>query len=86
MASRFGDRFLAITLEEAEALELLGPGAIPQPARERLGDLIVISAGDDVVDYRDSGSAERVASRVSPRVSHHSGLSPEEMLVPLVVA
>ena len=82
VANRFGERFLAITVEEAEGLELFGPGAIQQPARERLGDLIVISAGDDVVDYRDSGSAERVASRVS----HHSGLSPDEMLVPLVVA
>ncbi|MDP6549216.1 MAG: alkaline phosphatase family protein [Dehalococcoidia bacterium] len=79
---RFGERFLLIMVDEAEALELFGPGPILPQTRRRMGDLIAISAGTDVIEYRPgSGPA-----RITGDVSHHSGLTPSEMMVPLVIA
>jgi hypothetical protein len=79
---RFGERFLLITVDEAEALDLFGPGPISPLTRRRMGDLIAISAGTDVIEYRPGiGPA-----RISGDVSHHSGLTPSEMRVPLVIA
>ncbi len=78
---RFGERFLVITVDEAQELQLFGPGPIPAPIRERFGDLMAISAGEDVVDYYSG----RGIHRVMAGASHHSGLTPSEMRVPLVV-
>ncbi len=79
---RFGDRFLLITVDEAEALDLFGPGPILPLTRRRMGDLIAISAGTDVIEYRPGSGPARMAGDVS----HHSGLTPSEMRVPLVIA
>ncbi len=78
---RYGERFFIISIEEAECLELFGPGPLSARARERLGDLIVISSGADVIEYVPSGSIDRLLSITA----HHSGLTPAEMRVPLVV-
>ncbi|MCC6627251.1 MAG: alkaline phosphatase family protein [Chloroflexi bacterium] len=78
---RYGDRFVVITLEEAEAIELFGPGPLAPSTRQRLGDLLVISTGVDVIEYVPAGSIDRVLSIAS----HHSGLTPAEMRVPLIV-
>ena len=77
----YGERFFIISIEEAECLELFGPGPLSARARERLGDLIVISSGADVIEYVPSGSIDRLLSITA----HHSGLTPAEMRVPLVV-
>lgn len=79
---RFGERFFIVSADEAEQLELFGPSPLSPTARNRLGDLIVISKGVDVIEYRPSG----VLSRVLTDAAHHSGLTPEEMRVPLVIA
>ncbi|MBI4202720.1 MAG: alkaline phosphatase family protein [Chloroflexi bacterium] len=79
---RFGDRFLVITTEEAEELEVFGPGPLSGVARERLGDLMAISQGADAMEYRPAGGN----GRVMQEASQHSGLSPQEVLVPLVAA
>ncbi len=79
---RFGDRFLLITLDEAEALHLFGPGPILPHTRRRMGDLIAISAGSDVIEYRPGSRP----AQITGDVSHHSGLTPAEMRVPLVIA
>ena len=78
---RYGDRFLVITTEEAEAIELFGPGPLSPLTRARLGDLIVISAGADAIEYVPNGRIDRLMEVIS----HHSGLTPAEMRVPLVV-
>jgi hypothetical protein len=80
--ARYGDRFCIITVEEAEAIGLLGPGPVAPAARGRLGNLIVISSGVDIIEYVPSGSIDRALSIAA----HHSGLSPAEMRVPLVIA
>lgn len=78
---RFGDRFCVIEAEEAIELELFGPERPNEVVRRRLGDLIVISTGVDILEYVPGGSIDRLMSIAA----HHSGLSPAEMLVPLVV-
>ena len=79
---RFGSRFLLLTVDDAIALELFGPGPLSPTALSRVGDLIAISRGPDVIEYRPAGGVGRIMSQAS----HHSGLTPSEVLVPLVVA
>ena len=79
---RFGDRFLVITVDDAEDLELFGPGPLSAVTRSRIGDLIAISRGSDVIEYRPVRGEGKIISQAS----HHSGLTPDEMLVPLIVA
>lgn len=77
-----GERFLLISVDEAESLALFGPGPISPLTRSRLGDMLAISQGPDVIEYEPSG----VAGRVMREASHHSGLTPSEMRIPLVLA
>ncbi len=78
---RFEDRFIIITVDEAESLELFGPGQLSPMARERMGDLIAISSGADMIEY----NAARGVGKTVQLNSHHSGLTPEEMRIPLVI-
>lgn len=75
---RFGDAFYLLSTGEVEALKLLGPGAISAETRRRVGAYTAISKGDEVIWYarRDEGF---------PLRSAHSGLTWEEMEVPLVI-
>lgn len=82
MRQRFGDQFLVLGTNQVEALELLGPGHISDIARSRVGDLTAISCGADVISYNPAGGVGKMMSQRS----HHSGLTPDEMLVPLVTA
>ena len=77
---RFGDRFLLVKVEDAEEMELFGPGRLSCETRRRLGTFIAISCGADVLLYERTRTATG-----APHVGYHSGLSEEEMLVPLVV-
>ncbi|MCI0438284.1 MAG: alkaline phosphatase family protein [Chloroflexi bacterium] len=81
-SERFGERFVLVSTADAEQLELFGPGKLSAATRNRLGNLIAISRGADLLDYRWPDKKDDGA----PKVSHHSGLSPDEMLVPLIVA
>ena len=78
-ARRF-ESFFLITVEDAERLELYGPGLFSALTRSRLGNRIAISKGAGVIKYVTPGVED------FEMVSHHSGLTPAEMLVPLVVA
>ena len=77
----YGERFLLLKIEDAEEMELFGPGRLSCETRLRLGTFIALSRGADVLVYewprRPGGGV--------PHVGYHSGLSEEEMLVPLVV-
>ena len=78
---RFGDDFLVLAAKDVEELGLLGVGTLSDETRYRMGNLLVLSTGDAVLDYRAALGDER-----HPMVSHHGGLSPAEMRIPLVVA
>ena len=80
--ARFGERFLLVTVDEAEELELLGPGRLSDETRQRLGSFAAVSLGADVLLY---GWPSR-SGEDKLHVGYHSGLSPAEVLVPLVVA
>jgi hypothetical protein len=79
---RLGERFAVLPADELAALGLLGPEPPTPAARARLGDVVAISLGADVLDVRASGG------RGDPRLalaSQHSGLSAAEMRVPLII-
>ena len=79
---RLGSRFMLISVQEAEDLELFGPGLISPAVRERMGDVIAISGGRDVVAY----DPDVRMWPIMDEKSQHSGLSQSEMRVPLVIA
>ena len=76
-----GDDFLVLTAEEVAAARLLGAGALSKDTRYRLGNALVLSTGNAVLDYRAV-----VGDDPHPIISHHGGLTPSEMRIPLVVA
>lgn len=77
-----GEYFLVIDADEAVELKLLGPGPLSPLTRDRIGDVMAISRGTGVVEYRPDGKAGRIMTNAS----HHSGLTPAEIQIPLVVA
>ena len=79
---RFGERFAVIDLEEAIKLEMLGPEPPSDVAMQRLGNQIAISKGPDMLEY----NAARGPGRMAQLNCHHSGLTPEEMRIPFIVA
>ena len=68
-----------VQLDPGYALEngLFGPGPINPKLRDRLGDLMAVAKGNAFLWWGDSPN---------PIFGRHGGLSPEEMLVPLVAA
>ncbi len=80
--SRFGEWFYLLVVDEAEGLELFGPGPMAPITRRRLGTHLAISRNTPVIKYKYP------TTKPDPRVSisHHSGLTSDEMLVPLVIA
>jgi hypothetical protein len=78
---RFGDRFLLLSVGEAQEQRLFGPEPLSSLAVARLGNLMAISLGADVVECRLEGGQGHLLTAAS----HHSGLTPQEMLVPLII-
>ena len=81
LKSLYDDRFLLISVAEAEQHQLFGPGPISPRVRDRFGDALLISSGADVIEHVRAGQVSRRADLNA----FHSGLSPSELRVPLVV-
>ena len=79
---RFGDRFLLVDTDDALALGLFGPGEPSDESRSRFGDIVAISAGHDILEY---AVGPRAGGMVKLN-SHHSGMTPDEMRIPMIVA
>ena len=75
---RYGHIAFLLTVDEVEALELLGPGSIQPAAKRRLGTHLAIARGADAFEYTTGRESP-------PPIGIHSGLTPDEMLVPLIV-
>jgi hypothetical protein len=77
---RFGDRMILISTDEAERLELFGPGSMSPVARQRFGHFIALP-------YRPATLAYHPANKPVGElfIAVHAGLSPQEMWVPLCV-
>jgi len=70
--------------EDAERLRLFGPDDLTEECRHRVGDMVAISLGRDVMRYsRPEGNGPGDA--FMRQIGQHSGLSPQEMLIPLIV-
>ncbi len=77
---RYGDMFALLSTEQVDQLQLFGPEPISATARARAGDFLAIAPKPTVLHYLPTGS-KRGKQR-----SVHAGLTPQEMLIPLVVA
>ena len=73
---RLGDRYVLITREEACSLHLFGPNEPAAEARSRIGDFIAIG----------EGHAEILPEELGFMRGDHGGMTPDEMLIPLIVA
>ena len=81
---RAGELFYLVTVDETVSLGLFGPGPLSPAMLRRLGTHIAISRGAGVLDFLYPSTNEN-EDGFTP-VSGHGGLTPAEMLVPLVVA
>ena len=71
-----GSQFVFLTREQVIESGLLGPGPVYEEVFHRLGDIVGIAKGSAFV-AADAEEAGRLAGR-------HGGLTPDEMLVPLL--
>ncbi len=78
---RFGEHFFLLAASTVEELRLLGPSALSGEARARLGDYLSVSRNAAVLRY--AGFAGR--DGFLRMRSSHSGLTPTELQVPLVL-
>ena len=79
---RFGAEFALLTADELEEMELLGPGPLGDETRRRIGDAVAISLGASILGVPGVTGGRGWLSLAS----HHSGLTPAEMRVPLLIA
>jgi len=79
---QLGDIVFVLSVNEVEELELLGPGGLSRLTRERLGDFVAIARGADAIGYRPAMGGREIMGKAS----HHSGLAPDEMRIPLLIA
>ena len=79
--AKCGDEFIVLRTGEVEELRLLGPEPVSDETRRRMGGALVLSTGEAVLDYRAV-----LGDDVHPMASHHGGLTPAEMRIPLFVA
>jgi len=75
MEQRLGDQFATLTREQVLSSGLLGPGPVYEETPHRLGDLVGLARGNHYLARNDHQIRMR---------GRHGGLSPEEMLVPLI--
>jgi hypothetical protein len=78
-SARFGERFILLPLEHVEGLRLLGPEGLSAAMKERMGDFVGIAQKPACICVgppRESGSDNK---------GLHGGLSPAEMIVPLMI-
>ena len=75
----YGEGFFLLSTDEVEELRLLGPADLAPMTRKRIGDFTAIARKNQVIDYRP-------AAEGYPMASVHSGLSREEMRIPLILA
>lgn len=76
IADHLSDRFLLLETERALAAGLFGPNGASAPIREELGQMLLVALDDTRLIFQ---------KEVAPLYGQHGGLSPEEMLVPLLM-
>jgi predicted AlkP superfamily pyrophosphatase or phosphodiesterase len=77
---RYGDRMVLLEIEQAERMELFGPGPMSPAARRRFGDFIAFPHRPATLAYHPPGKPPGELY-----LAVHGGLSPQEMEVPLCI-
>ena len=78
-SARFGGHFILLSLGHVERLRLLGPGELSPIMKERMGHFVAIAQKPACICV---GSPDESGSDNN---GIHGGLSPAEMLVPLII-
>ena len=78
---RWGDHFSLVSSEEAEEMELTGPGKMSDLAKARFGQFIGIARGALTLKYYEHGRVPAMDD-----LGGHSGLTPDEMRIPLAIS
>ncbi|MBP8590943.1 alkaline phosphatase family protein [Candidatus Shapirobacteria bacterium] len=68
------------SLKKAQEIGLFGPGKASKRFQQRAGDILILPRGKAIFWL------EKQRRKKPPKLGHHGGLSPEEMLIPLIVA
>jgi hypothetical protein len=79
-ASLFGDMFALLTIDEVESMRLLGPEKLGPATRRHFGDFMAIAPQANTIHYVNPPYKTVIHLGV------HAGLTPGEMLVPLILA
>lgn len=82
--SLYGSSIALLSQQEAQDLKLFGPNPLSSHALECYGDLISICLDPLTLVYFPN--AEELPNIQYNYQSHHSGLSPDEILIPLIIA
>ena len=80
-SNRFGKDFVLITSKQLNDLRLLGPNELSKETLNRIGTFTAISLGKAVLRYVEGETNHYFMNQES----QHSGLSMDEMTIPLVV-
>jgi predicted AlkP superfamily pyrophosphatase or phosphodiesterase len=78
---RYGEYLFLFSFDEMVELELLGPDGISDVTKERLGDFLAVAKGACSIEFCAEGQ-----ERMLLLESTHGGLTPDEMLVPVIIA
>jgi predicted AlkP superfamily pyrophosphatase or phosphodiesterase len=78
---RYGKYLFLFSFEEMAELELLGPDGISDITKERLGDFLAVTKDASSIEFCAEGE-----ERMLLLESTHGGLTPDEMLVPVIIA
>lgn len=81
-AERFGDAWVLLAVDDVDRLRLMGPSPLSAGTRARIGDYTAVALGAEVMRYAGVPGSERFLRQRS----QHSGLSHDEMTVPLIIA
>ncbi len=79
---RFGEDFYLLPTDDVLELGLLGPEPVSPVTRRRIGNYLALSTGGSAIYYK----YHRPEDNGHRKVADHGGLTPDEMLVPLIVA
>ena len=70
--------FAILTIDEVIEMGLFGPDQFSSTAKSRIGTHLAVSLGDSIISYNQAPYDNMVGA--------HSGITPEELLIPLIIA
>ncbi|MCH2307655.1 MAG: alkaline phosphatase family protein [SAR202 cluster bacterium] len=72
------ENFALLTIDEVVEMGLFGPNQFSSIAKSRIGTHLAISLGESIISYKEAPYENMVGA--------HSGITPEELFVPLIIA